>query len=100
MKGSENSLEDLRRTLGFPENTQFLGYAVYLEESDEFLVEFKDLPKEGVSKKVWAKTPQLAACYATLEKAVSISKECSNSIVIGLFDTGDQIMTITMSVNR
>lgn len=95
-----NSLEELRRTLGFPDGTEFLGYAVYLEESDEFLSEFKDLPKEGVVKKIWAKTPQLAACHKTLTQALKISKECSNSVVLGLFDTGDQIMTVTMSVNR
>jgi hypothetical protein len=94
------SLEELKRTLGFPDSTEFLGYAVYLEQSDEFLAEFDDSPKQGVTKKVWAKTPQLAAYYNTLATASKISQECSGSIVIGLFDTGDQILSVTMSVNR
>ncbi len=83
-----------------PEGTEFLGYAVYLEASDEFLAEFLDLPKEGVLKKVWAKTPQMAACYKSLTKAIEISNECFNSVVVGMFDTGSQIMTVTMSRNR
>lgn len=96
----KRSVEELRRTLGFPDDTEFLGYAVYLKESDEFLAEFNDSPKEGGTQKIWAKTPQLAACYKTLTKAFTISKECSRSVVVGLFDTSNKIMTVTMSVNR
>ena len=99
-KGKHVSLDELRKTLGFPDGTEFLGYAIYLEESDEFLTEFKELPKLGI-RKVWAKTPQMAACYKTLAKAKEISDECSNaSVVVGMFDTGSQIMTVTMSGNR
>ena len=94
------SVDELRRTLGFPDGTEFLGYAIYLEGSDEFLAEFMDLPREGVVKKTWTRTPQLAVCYKTLAKAAKISEECSNSVVVALFDTGAQIMTVTMSANR
>jgi hypothetical protein len=47
-KEKQISVDDLRQTLGFPDGTEFLGYAIYLENSDEFLAEFLDLPKEGV----------------------------------------------------
>jgi len=94
------SLEELKRTLGFPDSAEFLGYAVYLAQSDEFLAEFADSPRQGVTKKVWTKSPQLAVYYNTLGMASKISRECSGSIVIGLFDTGDQILSVTMSVNR
>jgi hypothetical protein len=94
------SLEKLRKTLGFPDNTEFLGYAIYLEKSDDFLAEFTDLPNDGVTKKLWARTPQLALCCKTLTKAFKISGECSGSVVVGLFDTGTQIMTVKMSANR
>jgi len=98
--GGQISVDELRRTLGFPDGTEFLGYAIYLEETDEFLAEFVDLPKEGLVKMAWTRTPQSAVCYKTLAKAVMISEECSNSVVVGLFDTGTQIMTVTMSANR
>lgn len=93
------SLGELRRTLGFPDDTAFLGYAIYHKESDEFLAEFEESPEEEMAKKVWAKTPQSATCYKTLPTALRIAGECSNAVVVGLFDTGQQIMTVTMSVN-
>lgn len=92
------SVEALRKTLGFPDGTEFLGYAVYREESDEFLAEFDESVQGGIVRIVWARTPQLAICYDTLAKAIKISKECSRSSVLGLFDIGNQIVTVTMSV--
>ncbi|MDD2467014.1 MAG: hypothetical protein PHI97_23725 [Desulfobulbus sp.] len=94
------SVEELRRTLGFPDGTAFLGYAIHLKESDEFLAELTDLPEEGIVKKVWTSTPQHAVCYNTLSNALKILEECPNAVVVGLFDTGNQIMTVTMSLNR
>lgn len=93
-------LDKLRQTLGFSDDTEFLGYAIYLEGSGEFLAELTDMPKAGVIKKVWTRNPQSADRYKTLAKAVEISKECPHSVIIGLFDTGTQIMTVTMSANR
>ena len=94
------SVEQLRKTLGFPEGTNFLGYAVYRKESGEYLAEVDEALEEGLGHKTWVRTPQLAQCYSTLSQAVQVSKECSRSTVLGLFDTGQQIVTVTMSVNR
>lgn len=94
------SVEELRKTLGFPDGTEFLGYAVYRDESDEFLAEFDALHKGDIVRIVWARTPQLAICYDTLAKAANVAKECNRCSVLGLFDTGNQIATVTMSVNR
>jgi len=94
------SVEELRKTLGFPDTTQFLGYAIHRKESDDFLAESKELPIEGINKKVWTDTPQHAAHYKTLSNALKISEECSNAVVVGLFDTGNQIISVTMSVKR
>lgn len=94
-----SSVEALRKTLGFPDGTEFLGYAVYREEFDEFLAEFDESVQGGIVRIVWARTPQLAIRYDALAKAVKISKECSRSSVLGLFDTGNQIVTVTMSVS-
>jgi hypothetical protein len=94
------SVEELRKTLGFPEGTNFLGYAVYRGESEEYLAEVDEALEEGLGQQPWVRTPQLAQCYSTLAKASQVSKECSRSTVLALFDTGQQIVTITMSVNR
>lgn len=93
------SVDELRRTLGLPDGTEFLGYTIYREKSDEFLSEFKDLPKEGLVKITWTQSPVSAACYKALGKAVKISEECLGSVVVGLFDTGSQIITVNMSGN-
>lgn len=94
------SVEELRKTLGFPEGTNFLGYVVYRKESGEYLAEVDEALKEGLGQKNWVRTPQLAQCYSSLSKAVQVSNECSCSTVLGLFDTGQQIVTVTMSINR
>lgn len=99
-EGGQISVDELRRTLDFPDGTESLGYAIYLEGSDEFLAEFMDMPREGVVKKTETRTPQSAACYKTLAKAAKISEECFNSVVVALFDSGIQIMTVTMSATR
>lgn len=94
------SLPELRKTLGFPEDTKFLGYAIYSEGAGEFLEKYSDSAKEGEGRKKWTKTPRSAICFMTPEQAFALSGKCPHSVVVGLFDTGSQIMTITMSVNR
>ena len=95
------SVEALRRTLGFPEGTEFLGYAIYRKGSDEFLVAGAALPVAGVSVEMsWTRAPRSAACYTTLSGAIKKAEESADAVVVGLFDTGSQIMTVTMSANR
>ena len=94
------SVEELRKMLGFPEGTNFLGYAVYRKESEEYLAEVDEALEAWLGRKIWVRTPLQALCYSTLAQAAQVSKECSRSTVLGLFDTGQQIVTVTMSVNR
>nr|WP_321468878.1 hypothetical protein [uncultured Desulfobulbus sp.] len=95
-----NSLEKVRKTLGFPENTQFLGYSVCRQGSGEFLSEYSMLTEGGVATTRWSRGVQSAIRYLTLSDAVTVAEHCPHAVVMGLFDTGEQIMTITMSVNR
>ena len=94
------SVEELRKTLGFPEGTTFLGYAVYRGESEEYLGTVDEALEAGLGRKIWVRTPQQVLCYSTLAQAAQVSKDCPRSTVLGLFDTGQQIVTVTMSVNR
>lgn len=48
----------------------------------------------------WTRAPRSAACYSTLSDAIKKAEESADAVVVGLFDTGSQIMTVTMSANR
>jgi hypothetical protein len=93
----ERPLSEIKQGLGIADDAEFLGYAVHLEKSDEFLAEFTDSPEEGITRKAWAKTPELAQTYGTFIEAHDVSKQCRGSIVVGMFDTGNQIMVSTIT---
>lgn len=85
----QRSLADIKKEYGLPDSAEFLGYAVHLPEPDEFLSKFDD--NGYATKKLWAKDPQLAIQYEGFADAYEISRQCSGSIVVGMFDFGDQI---------
>lgn len=100
-EGRKVSVEALRRTLGFPEGTEFLGYAIYRKGSDDFLAAGAALPVAGGGVGMsWTRAPRSAACYTTLSDATKKAEESADAVVVGLFDTGSEIMTVTMSANR
>ena len=95
-----DTLNKLKHTLGFPESTEFLGYAIYREASGEFLAALKGQEEEGTTKSSWTKTVKSADLHRTLASAVEISTQYPAAAVVGLFNTGEQIMTVTMSVKQ
>ncbi|MFY9261121.1 MAG: hypothetical protein WAO71_11495 [Gallionella sp.] len=88
----ERSLSEIKKELGLDEDASFLGYAIHLESSDEFLAEFQDVENGLVVKKVWAKTPEVALTYDELSQAYDVSKQCQCSVIVVMFDTGEKIM--------
>ncbi len=85
----EWSVADLRNEFELPESSEYLGYAVHLEQTDEFLAEFSDTAI--AIRRVWAKTPELALRFASLSRAVDASRACKGSVVVVMFDIGKQI---------
>lgn len=85
----EVSIADIKKEYGLSDDAIFLGYGVHLEKSDEFLAEFSE--SKYVIKKLWAKTPEMALTFQSIADAHDASKACAGSIVVGIFDTGDQI---------
>lgn len=85
----ESSVAELRARLSLPDDAEYLGYAVHLEQRDEFLAEFSNTAE--ALKKVWAKTPELALRFDSISEAVETSNKCDGSIVVGMFDIGSQI---------
>lgn len=85
----ERSLDELKRDLNIPADAEFLGYGVHLEESDEFLSEFRE--QGSVISKMWAKTPELAKMFMEFSGAYDTSRKCSGSVVVGIFDSEKQV---------
>jgi hypothetical protein len=86
----EQSIEETKRRIGIPDEAKFIGYAIHLEEPDEFLASFdEDL---DATKKLWSKRPQDALLFMTFEKCYETHRKCQNSVVAALFETEDQII--------
>lgn len=86
----KGTVAELREELGLPEGAEYLGYAVHLEKSDEFLAEFSDTAV--AVRKVWAKTPELALWFSSFSDAIDATRQCSGSVVVVMFDVGSQIV--------
>jgi len=85
----EMSINDVKKEYGLSQDAKFLGYGIHLEKSDEFLAAFDEVG--DVTRKAWAKTPEAALTFQSIADAHDTSKACTGSIVVGMFDTGDQI---------
>ena len=85
----QRSLADIKKEYGLPDSAEFLGYGIHLAEADEFLAKFEEVA--GAIKKAWAKDPQGALTFDNFAAAYERSRKCRGSIVVGMFDLGDQI---------
>lgn len=90
MRLQELTIEELRADLKLTPTAEYLGYAIHLEKTDEFLADYSDTA--AMVRKVWAKTPELALPLQSFAKAVEISRECRGSVIVVLFDIGTQIV--------
>jgi|JI10StandDraft_1071094.scaffolds.fasta_scaffold1622052_2 hypothetical protein len=91
----EISLSEVKKEYGLAEDADFLGYGVHIEKSDEFLALFEI--SDEIEKKAWAKTPELALKFDSIADAHDASKACKGSIVVGMFDVGEQIFVATIT---
>lgn len=85
----QRSLADIKKDYGLTDDANFLGYGVHQPDRDEFLAEFEYTL--AATKRAWAKDPQFAIQYEGFADAYDASRKCPGSIVVGMFDTGDQI---------
>lgn len=89
------SLENLKKEFGLPEDAKYLGYAVHLPDSDEFLLDLQDTLNQLA--KTWAGTPELAKRYDRFDVAYADSRKCTGAIVVCMFDIGDKIFVATVT---
>lgn len=93
----ERSIEETKRRIGIPDEAKFIGYAVHLEEADEFLASFEE--DLDATKKLWSKRPQ-DALIMTFEKCYETHRKCQNSVVAALFETDTQIFAAVDNNSR
>lgn len=85
----EAALSDIKKEYGLSEDARFLGYGVHLEKADEFLAAIDEA--HDVIRKTWTKTPEAALTFQSIAYAHDVSKACAGSIVVGMFDAGNQV---------
>ena len=93
----QRTLDDIRQELELPADAKFLGYGIHLQDRDEFLGFINDRP--SLTQKAWTKNPVDAVTYGKFADAFADSKRCPDSIVVGIFDLGDQIYVAQVGGN-
>lgn len=85
----KTSLDDLRKQLGLPNDAEFCGYLVHVEDKDEFLglIEETNL----ATKRGFVESPEHAKRFDEFGDAFKVARKEKNEIVVGLFDLGKQL---------
>jgi len=87
----KRTINDLMKKLGIDKRAEFMGFAVHHEKRDEFLFSLEIT--DGMVRKGWAKTPQLALTYDNQLKTEKIAKKINDgSFAVALFDLDMQIL--------
>ena len=87
-------LEELKNEFELPDETKFVGYAIHLQSSDEFLHNYKDSPDATLM--TWSQTPVNAKKFHSLKKVTRIKNDIKpEARVVWLFDMGNQIAALT-----
>lgn len=83
--------DQVKASYGFPASAVFMGYAVHLPETDEFLMFNHE--RRGVVSRAWAKHPAGARLFRDHRAAQRIADDCNpgTALVVCLFDTENQI---------
>jgi hypothetical protein len=88
----ETSLLSLKKKLGIPLNSKFIGWLIHLPHSDEYLMTFQI--DDFSSSKSWIKTPEKSKKFKTQKKADQIIRMLEiedRSESVPAFDMGTKI---------
>ncbi|TMO84592.1 hypothetical protein [Pseudoalteromonas spongiae] len=87
-------LEHLKKEFELPEETKFVGYAIHLENSDEFLHNYNDSPDATLM--TWSPSPVNAKKFHSLKKVTRIKNDIKpEARIVWLFDLGKHIAALT-----
>lgn len=79
LKHKRANIDEIRRENRLPDDADFKGYAVHLEESDEFLA--AESENDAMYLRSWAKLPSMAKLYQSQNKAEKAAKRAGNNAV-------------------
>lgn len=84
------TLEELKKDIGLPNDAEFCGYLVHVEDKDEFLgmIEETDL----ATKRGFVGNPEHALKFDEFGDAYKVARKEKSEIVVGLFDLGKQLI--------
>lgn len=91
----QRNLDDLKKELGLPDDAEFCGYLVHIEDKDEFLASINETPL--AIERSFAKTPELAKRFDEFIDAHDVARAEKGEIVVLLFDVGNQYHVFTLN---
>lgn len=92
MKLKKINTKQLIIDLELPEGTEFLGYAIHIERSDEYLATCEI--DNGIMRSGWTKKPEMAKHFKKIDNIKFIKTMIKpEAIVMWVFDTGVHIYT-------
>lgn len=87
------SVDELRATHELPTEAEFIGFVVWIQDRDEFLVQFDDTP--AVTKRVYGSVVESAVRFPSWDAAASHAAASKYPAIVGAaFDMGKQIAVI------
>lgn len=91
----QRKIEDVKKDLGLPEDAEFCGYLIHIQDKDEFLHDIIDTP--SLTQHIFAKTPELAKRFEVFNDAYELARSEKGEIVVGMFDLGKQLFVFPIS---
>lgn len=93
LEGERITIEEAKKRLDLPENTELRGYVINLPDTDEFLSKFEET--EALVNTTYSKIPDLAKVFHSVERAVEVAEEITKHrlLICLLFESDKQYFT-------
>lgn len=91
----KRNLDELKKEFGLPDDAEFCGYIVHIEDKDEFLASINET--SIAIERTFAKTPELAKRFDEFIDAYDVARADKGEIVVILFDVGNQFHVFTLN---
>ena len=86
LKSRDLRIESLRDLLGIPEQVNFCGYLVKVDQADQFLSAIND------GKYDYIAAPESALSFSSFDDAQKLTRAEQGEVVVALFDFGSKLI--------